>query len=96
MTDLLTAAAERGHGLGAFNVFSLEHAEAIVAGAEAAGLPVVLQVSENAVRYHGALSRSGSPRWPWPGRSQVPAVVHLDHADDLDLVDQASSSAPPR
>ena len=42
-------------GVGAFNVIQLEHATAIVAGAEALGLPVVLQISENCVRYHGAL-----------------------------------------
>jgi fructose-bisphosphate aldolase class II len=34
----------------AFNVIQLEHAEAIVAGAEQAGRPVILQISENAVR----------------------------------------------
>jgi fructose-bisphosphate aldolase class II len=43
-------------GVGAFNVIQLEHAEAIVAGAEAAGAPVVLQISQNCVRYHGALA----------------------------------------
>ena len=40
----------------AFNVIELEHAEAIVAGAEAAGRPVVLQISENTADYHGALA----------------------------------------
>ena len=38
--------------IGAFNVITLEHAEAIVAGAEAARRPVVLQISENAIRFH--------------------------------------------
>jgi len=89
LTDLLTAAAERGHGLGAFNVFSIEHAEAIVAGAEAAGAAVVLQLSQNAVRYHGALLPIGLATLAIARASQVPAAVHLDHADDLELVDQA-------
>lgn len=89
LTDLLTAAAERGHGLGAFNVFSIEHAEAIVAGAEAAGSAVVLQLSQNAVRYHGALLPIGLATLAIARASQVPAAVHLDHADDLELVDQA-------
>jgi fructose-bisphosphate aldolase class II len=43
------------HGVGAFNVILLEQAEALISGAEAAGLPVVLQISENCVRYHGTL-----------------------------------------
>lgn len=50
------AAAQRR---GAFNVIQLEHAEAFVAGAEAAGAPVILQICENTVRYHGALAPIG-------------------------------------
>ena len=60
-------ASARPGGLAAFNVIELEHVEAIVAGAEAADRPVVLQISENTVGYHGALAplalacRCGSP-----------------------------------
>ena len=50
--ELVAAAQRTGGGVGAFNVITLEHAEAIVAGAEAAGRPVILQISENAVRFH--------------------------------------------
>jgi fructose-bisphosphate aldolase class II len=89
LAELLTAAAERGRGLGAFNVFSIEHAEAIVAGAETAGTAVVLQLSQNAVRYHGALLPIGLATLAIARASRVPAAVHLDHADDLDLVDKA-------
>jgi fructose-bisphosphate aldolase class II len=89
LVELLTAAAERGRGLGAFNVFSIEHAEAIVAGAETAGTAVVLQLSQNAVRYHGALLPIGLATLAIARASRVPAAVHLDHADDLDLVDKA-------
>ena len=53
--EIMAAAAGAGGGVGAFNVIQLEHAEALVAGAESAGAPVILQISENAVRYHGAL-----------------------------------------
>ena len=89
LTDLLTTAAARGRGLGAFNVFSIEHAEAIVAGAEAAESAVVLQLSQNAVRYHGALLPIGLATLAIARAGRVPAAVHLDHADDLDLVDKA-------
>ena len=89
LTELLVAAAERGRGLGAFNVFSIEHAEAIVAGAETAGSAVVLQLLQNAVRYHGALLPIGLATLAIARASRVPAAVHLDHADDLELVDQA-------
>ena len=43
----------------AFNVIQLEHGEAILRGAELAGRGVILQVSENAARYHGGLAPIG-------------------------------------
>ena len=52
LTDVLAPAVASGAGVGAFNVFSLEHAEVFTAAADAAGRPVVLQISQNAVRYH--------------------------------------------
>jgi fructose-bisphosphate aldolase class II len=55
MTEIIGPARAAGRGVGAFNVIGLEHAEAIVAGAEIAGAPAVLQISENCVAYHGAL-----------------------------------------
>ncbi|WP_138732593.1 class II fructose-bisphosphate aldolase [Modestobacter excelsi] len=89
LTDVLTAAQQAGSGLGAFNVIQLEHAEAIVAGAEAAGRATVLQVSENAVRYHGSLAPIGRAMLEIADAAAVPVVVHLDHATDLELVAQA-------
>jgi fructose-bisphosphate aldolase class II len=59
LTEVLASAATSGTGLGAFNVFSIEHAEALTAAAEGAGTPLVLQISQNAVRYHGALAPIG-------------------------------------
>ena len=51
--DLLDRARSRGVGVPAFNVITLEHAEAIAAGAERADSPAILQISENAVKFHG-------------------------------------------
>ena len=82
LTELLRPAAERGRAVGAFNVFSLEHGEAIISGAEEAGLPVVLQISENAVRYHGALEPILLATLSLARNAAVPAVVHLDHVTD--------------
>ncbi|GAA4587500.1 class II fructose-bisphosphate aldolase [Planotetraspora phitsanulokensis] len=76
-------------GVGAFNVILLEHAEAIVTGAEAAGCPVVLQISENAIRYHGALAPVAAASLAVAGAAAVPVAVHLDHATDRALVEEA-------
>ena len=89
LTDVLSPAQRARTGVGAFNVIQLEHAEAIVAGAEAAGRPTVLQLSENAVRYHGALAPLGRAMLEIADAAAVPVVVHLDHATDVALVDQA-------
>jgi fructose-bisphosphate aldolase, class II len=89
LTDVLAEARAGGGGLGAFNVIQIEHAEAIVAGAEAAGRPTVLQLSENAVRYHGALAPVGRAMLEIADAARVPVVVHLDHATDVDLVGRA-------
>ncbi|MFD9943952.1 ketose-bisphosphate aldolase [Nonomuraea sp. NPDC059023] len=76
-------------GVGAFNVIQLEHATAIVAGAEALGLPVVLQISENCVRYHGALAPIARASLAVAELAKVPVAVHLDHATRRDLVEEA-------
>lgn len=86
---IVAGATARGSGVGAFNVILLEHAEGIVAGAEAAGRPVVLQISENCVRYHGALAPIGRAALAVAEAARVPVAVHLDHATSADLVHEA-------
>jgi fructose-bisphosphate aldolase class II len=73
----------------AFNVIQLEHAEAIVSGAEAANRPVILQISENAARYHGGLAPITLATLELARRSAVDVAVHLDHAEDEALVLEA-------
>ncbi|MDT9680982.1 class II fructose-bisphosphate aldolase [Streptomyces sp. TRM76323] len=76
-------------GVGAFNVVQIEHAEAIVTGAERAALPVILQISENTVRYHGALAPIGLAGLAIARAAAVPVAVHLDHAESQQLVHEA-------
>ncbi|GAA2993635.1 class II fructose-bisphosphate aldolase [Actinokineospora diospyrosa] len=83
---LLSASA--GHGVGAFNVIQIEHAQAIVAGAAAAGAAVVLQISENCVRYHGDLEPITAATLAVARRADVPVAVHLDHIQTPELVDE--------
>ncbi|MCX2970880.1 MULTISPECIES: class II fructose-bisphosphate aldolase [Streptomyces] len=87
--ELFRTAAEEGGAVGAFNVLQIEHAEAIVAGAESAGRPVILQISENTVRYHGALAPVGLATLAVARAARTPVVVHLDHAESADLVREA-------
>ncbi|MCM1011051.1 class II fructose-bisphosphate aldolase [Brevibacterium sp. XM4083] len=83
------AALAPASAIGAFNVITLESAEAIAAGAESAGRPVIMQISENCVRYHGALAPIAGATLAIAAAASVPIAVHLDHATDLSLVDEA-------
>ena len=87
--EVLLAAAKAGRGVGAFNVIQLEHAEALISGAERVGAAVILQLSENAVKYHGSLKPLGVATLAAAAAADVPVVVHLDHATDRQLVAEA-------
>ncbi|GAA2594546.1 class II fructose-bisphosphate aldolase [Dactylosporangium fulvum] len=88
---ILAAARTERRGVGAFNTTLLEHAEALVAGAEAAKAPLVMQISENAVRYHGGLRPLAAAALALAEAADVPVVLHLDHAEDVALVHEAVS-----
>jgi fructose-bisphosphate aldolase class II len=87
--ELVGAAYAAGRGVAAFNVIGLEHAEGILAGAEAAGASVVLQISENCVVYHGSLTPIGTAVLAAARDATVPVAVHLDHATSAQLVHEA-------
>jgi fructose-bisphosphate aldolase class II len=86
---LVLDAKSAGSAVGAFNVILLEHAEALVQGAELAKLPVILQISENCVSYHKALKPISVATIAIAESSSVPVSVHLDHAESEDLVKEA-------
>lgn len=87
--DLLLPAYRDGRAIGAFNVIGIEHAEAIAAGAERAGAPVILAISHNCVRWHGALAPIASATLAVARSASVPVGVHLDHATSAGLVAEA-------
>jgi fructose-bisphosphate aldolase class II len=73
----------------AFNVITLEHAEAIVAGAELAGVGALLQISENAIRYHdGRFEPLAAACRELADSARVGIGIHLDHIEDAALVDR--------
>jgi len=87
--DLVSTAAAAGTGIGAFNVIHLETAEGLVRAAELAGLPVILQISQNCADYHGGLEPIALATLAVARRAQMPVAVHLDHAERPELVDEA-------
>ncbi|KOV57361.1 fructose-bisphosphate aldolase [Streptomyces sp. MMG1121] len=87
---MVARAVEARSAVAAFNVITLEHIEAVIAGAESAGTPVVLQVSENAVKFrYGRLLPLARAAVAAAERAAVPVALHLDHVQSDDLLRQA-------
>ncbi|WP_217213491.1 class II fructose-bisphosphate aldolase [Streptomyces sp. AC550_RSS872] len=88
--ELITRAAAARSAVAAFNVITLEHVEAVIAGAESVTSPVVLQVSENAVKFrYGRLLPLARAAVAAAERAAVPVALHLDHIQSDDLLRQA-------
>ncbi|MFG2278486.1 ketose-bisphosphate aldolase [Streptomyces asoensis] len=91
--ELVLGARAAGTAVAAFNIITLEHVEAVVAGAESAGAPVVLQVSENAVAYRlGRLLPLARAAAVAAERADVPVALHLDHVQSDLLLHQAADA----
>ena len=92
--DLVAGAVTDKRAVLAFNVITLEHAEGIVAGVERANAQALLQVSENAVRFHGG---APAPILAACARlaaaSTAPIAIHLDHFQDLELTERTLEQA---
>lgn len=90
--ELLRTAAANGSGVAAFNVVTLEHGEGIVAGAQHAAAPVILQVSENTVAFHGSLRPISAALAALAADAGVPVGLHLDHVEAAHLWEQAAAA----
>ncbi|MFF7249100.1 class II fructose-bisphosphate aldolase [Embleya sp. NPDC008237] len=93
-TGILTdAALADGVGVAAFNVITLEHAEAVLMAAEAAGLPVVVAISENAVKFRRErLGPLAAACRVLAEEAAVPVALHLDHVESVDLLQAAEGT----
>ncbi|MGX5207816.1 class II fructose-bisphosphate aldolase [Streptomyces violaceus] len=91
--ELVTRSAAARSAVASFNVITLEHVEAVIAGAESVHAPVVLQVSENAVKFRGGqllpLARAAVAA---AERATVPVALHLDHVQSDALLYQAAEA----
>lgn len=92
--SLVAGAVNNKRAVLAFNVITLEHAEGIVAGVERANGQALLQVSENAVRFHGGqLAPILAACARVAEESTAPIAIHLDHFQDLAMTERALEQA---
>jgi fructose-bisphosphate aldolase class II len=81
--ELLQSAVEGHFAVGAFNANNMEQIQAIVDAAFEEHAPVILQVSQGAIRYAG-LDFATSMVKTAAAEANVPVVLHLDHGTDFD------------
>ncbi len=82
--DILSEARREGYGVGAFNTNNMEITQAILEAAEERRSPVILALSEGALKYGGreltTLVREAARD------ATVPVAVHLDHGSSYTSV----------
>jgi fructose-bisphosphate aldolase class II len=88
-SSIVAGAVARSAGAAAFNVVQLENVESVLTAATRSGLPVIVQISENAVRYHGGLAPLARASLAAARASDGVVSLHLDHAESYDLVLEA-------
>ncbi|HQF03133.1 MAG TPA: class II fructose-bisphosphate aldolase [Phycicoccus sp.] len=90
---IVDAAAAARQAAAAFNVVTLEQVEGVIAGAQAVSVPAILQISENAVLFHGGAVRPLAAACRAAAEeASVPIALHFDHVTDLELVAQAAEA----
>jgi fructose-bisphosphate aldolase class II len=87
LNEVLLPAQKHKYAIGAFNVYNLETAQAVVKAAENEKSPVIINTSEKAIEYAGLENLAGL-LVEMAERASVPVVVHLDHGSDLKIVKQ--------
>ena len=89
MRQLLDHAAENGYAIPAFNVNNLEQVHAVMAAADEAGAPVILQGSAGARKYAGEnfikhLIQAAVETYP-----HIPLAMHQDHGQSPEVCKSA-------
>lgn len=87
MKNMLHAAKERQYAVGQFNVNSLEFAQAFLLAAKEESSPVILGITEAAVRHLGgfALVASIVRELIKAYEVTVPVALHLDHSSSFEV-----------
>jgi fructose-bisphosphate aldolase class II len=82
-TEILRNAFRQGYAVGAFNANNLEYVQGIIEAATEEKAPVILQVSQGAIKYAG-LTMAAEMVKVAAQEAPVPVVLHLDHGTDFE------------
>jgi fructose-bisphosphate aldolase class II len=84
--ELLEAARAGGYAVGAFNINNMEFVQAITSAAAELNSPVILAVSEGAIKYAGFANVVSLVRVA-ADEAAIPISLHLDHGRDMKAVE---------
>ncbi len=84
--EILDDANKNIYAVGAFNINNMEFLQAIFRAADAEKSPIIIAISEGAMKYAGAdmlvsMTRTMSNNFP-----RIPVAIHLDHGSSLNAV----------
>ncbi|MDL2250653.1 class II fructose-bisphosphate aldolase [Lachnospiraceae bacterium OttesenSCG-928-J05] len=82
--EMLLEAQKGGYAVGAFNVENMEMVLAVIAAAEEAKAPVMLQTTPSTVKY-ASLDMYAAMVKARAAKATVPVCIHLDHGTDFEL-----------
>ncbi len=85
MKEILDDASARGYGVGAFNINNLEFLKAIVEAAEDERSPVIIAVSEGAMKYAGIEFLAEIVKIA-ALKTDVPVALHVDHGKHWEVI----------
>lgn len=81
---LLLDAQKHGYAVGAFNVENMEMVMAVLAAAEEASCPIIMQTTPGTIKYAGLDYYFANIRAA-AERSKLPVACHLDHGSSFEL-----------
>ncbi len=85
MAEILESAKSGGYAVGAFNINNMEFLQGIVEAAVEERSPVIIAVSEGAMKYAGVEYLSAMVRVA-AEKADVPIALHLDHGKHWDKI----------
>ena len=88
MKDLLLQAQTEDYAVGSFSIANMEMVRGVIAAAEEANAPIILQIAEVRLN-HSPLALIGPLMVAAAKGAKVPVAVHLDHGLTLPTIQQA-------
>ncbi len=85
LNEVFKNAIHEDYAVGAFNIHNLEFVDGVMRAAEKMSSPVIFGIATISIDYAG-LEPLAAITKDCAERSRIPAVVHLDHGDDIELV----------